>query len=253
MSKKILYLLIALLMIGALVLGACVPEEEPKAEETEVEEPGEESTFTPVAIQPTTTVAETGDDAILETPLIQDQVTTPGSPTLDQGLTEEPTADPKELEYISQEDGDAPFGNDCASASVLMIARYYGVAGDETIGDIQYEMIGCNCMVPFDTLSEYLRSTYGLDVEVVVTFAPIIPDLSENGYDTSGIMVVEDIPHDVPVIWSYSTHAHWVVRYEGWNYDPIFGKYLFSETKDIYRPELGLGLIVTQPMKQVSN
>lgn len=243
MSKNILYLLLVTLMIGALALGGCAPEEQPEAEEPNIEESEEELAFTPTAIQPTESSAETGDgDAILETPVILEQV-----------VTEEPTAEPRVLEYISQEDGDAPFGNDCASASVLMIARYYGVAGDETIGDIQYEMIGCNCMVPFDTLSEYLRSTYGLDVEVVVTFAPIIPNLSENGYDTSGITVVEDIPHDVPVIWSYSTHAHWVVRYEGWNYDPIFGKYLFSETKDIYRPELGLGLIVTQPKKQVSN
>lgn len=242
MSKKILYLLIALLMIGTLVLGACAPKEEPEAEEPKVEEPEEEMAFTPSAIQPSESIAEAGGDAILEPPQILDQV-----------VTEEPTAEPKaELEYISQEDGDAPFGNDCASAGVLMVARYYGVAGDETLGDIQYEMIGCNCMVPFDTLSEYLRSVYGLDVEVVVTFEPIIPNLQENGFDTSGITVVEDIPHDIPVMWSYSTTAHWVVRYEGWNYDPIFGKYLFSETKDIYRPELGLGLIVTQPEKQVS-
>jgi len=241
-SKKILYLLIALLMIGTLVLGACAPKEEPEAEEPKVEEPEEEMAFTPSAIQPSESIAETGGDAILEPP-----------PILDQVVTDEPTAEPKtELEYISQEDGDAPFGNDCASAGVLMVARYYGVAGDETLGDIQYEMIGCNCMVPFDTLSEYLRSVYGLDVEVVVTFEPIIPNLQENGFDTSGITVVDDIPHDIPVVWSYSTTAHWVVRYEGWNYDPIFGKYLFSETKDIYRPELGLGLIVTQPEKQVS-
>ena len=157
----------------------------------------------------------------------------------------EPTEEPRVIEYISQEDDGGPFSNDCASADVLMVARYYGVAGDETVGDIQYEMIGCNCFVPFDTLVDYLKNTYGLEVEVVVTFAPIIPNLSENGYDTSGITVVDDIPHDVPVIWAYNANAHWVVRYEGWNYDPIFGEYSFSETMDIYRPELGLGLIVT--------
>ena len=242
MSKKILYLLFTLLMIGALALGACSPKEEPVAEESKVEEREEEMAFTPIASQTSESIAETSSDAILETPSILDQV-----------VTEEPTTEPKaELEYISQEEGDAPFGNDCASAGVLMVARYYDVAGDETLGDIQYDMIGCNCMVPFDTLSEYLRSVYGLDVEVVVTFEPIIPNLQENGFDTSGITVVEDIPHDIPVMWSYSTTAHWVVRYEGWNYDPIFGKYLFSETKDIYRPELGLGLIVTQSEKQVS-
>jgi len=242
-SKKILYLLFALLMIGALALGACVPKEEPEAEEPKVEEREEEMAFTPITSQTSESIAETSSgDTILETP-----------PILDQVVTEEPTTEPKaELEYISQEEEDSPFGNDCASAGVLMVARYYGVAGDETIGDIQYDMIGCNCMVPFDTLSEYLRSVYGLDVEVVVTFEPIIPNLQENGFDTSGITVVEDIPHDIPVIWSYSTTAHWVVRYEGWNYDPIFGKYLFSETKDIYRPELGLGLIVTKSEKQVS-
>ena len=39
MSKKIFYILIALLMIGSLVLGACTPKEEPEVEEPEVEEP----------------------------------------------------------------------------------------------------------------------------------------------------------------------------------------------------------------------
>jgi hypothetical protein len=241
LSKKILFLLLALLLIGALALGGCAPEEEPKVEESEVE-----MAFTPTASQTSEYIAETGGGAILETPPILEPVVT-------EEPTEEPTAVPKaELEYISQEEEGASFGNDCASAGVLMVARYYGVAGDETVDDIQYDMIGCNCFVPFDVLSDYLRTTYGLDVEVVVTFEPIIPMLSENKYDTSGITVVDDIPHDVPVIWSYNSNAHWVVRFEGWNYDPIFGKYLFSETKDIYKPELGLGLIVTQPEKQVS-
>jgi len=159
----------------------------------------------------------------------------------------EPTEEPRVLEYISQEEGESPFSNDCAAADVLMVARYYDVAGEETVGDIQYDMIGCNCVVTFDVLRDYLRSTYGLDVEVVVTFEPIIPDLEENGFDVSGITVVEDIPHDVPVIWMYSVNAHWVVRYQGWNYDPIFGKYLFTETKNLHRPDLGIGLIVTKP------
>ena len=174
-------------------------------------------------------------------------VTNLSNPIVDQEVIVEQPADPERvLEYISQEEDGGPFSNDCASADVLMVARYYDVAGDETVGDIQHEMIGCNCFVPFDVVVDYLRNTYGLDVEIVVTYAPIIPDLSNHGYDTSGITVVDDIPHDVPVIWAYNANAHWVVRYEGWNYDPIFGKYLFSETKDIYRPELGLGLIVTR-------
>lgn len=174
-------------------------------------------------------------------------VVTLSSPFMDPGVVEGPPVEPlKELEYISQEEEGAPFGNDCASAGVLMIARYYEVAGDETIGEIHNEMIGCNCMVPFDILTEYIRSVYGLNVEVVVTYEPIIPMLDENGYDTTGITVVDDIPHDVPVLWSYVAHAHWVVRYDGWNYDPINGKILFDETKDIYRPDLGLGLIITQ-------
>ena len=159
----------------------------------------------------------------------------------------EPTEEPRVLEYISQEEGESPFSNDCAAADVLMVARYYDVAGEETVGDIQYDMIGCNCVVTFDVLRDYLRSTYGLDVEVVVTFEPIIPDLEENGFDVSGITVVEDIPHDVPVIWMYNANAHWVIRYQGWNYDPIFGKYLFTETKNLHRPDLGIGLIVTKP------
>ena len=175
-------------------------------------------------------------------------VVTLSSPILGQEVVVEPTVEPlRELEYISQEDGGSPFSNDCAAADVLMVARYYGVAGDETVGDIQYDMIGCNCVVTFEQLRDYLENTYGLDVEVVVTFEPIIWNLEENGFDTSGITVVDDIPHDIPVIWMYSTHWHWVLRFQGWNYDPIHGKVLFSETKDIYRPELGIGLIVTQP------
>ncbi|RLD02048.1 MAG: hypothetical protein DRI46_01460 [Chloroflexi bacterium] len=159
----------------------------------------------------------------------------------------EPTEEPRVLEYISQEEGESPFSNDCAAADVLMVARYYDVAGEETVGDIQYDMIGCNCVVTFDVLRDYLRSTYGLDVEVVVTLEPIIPKLEEAGFDVSGITVVEDIPHDVPVIWMYNANAHWVIRYQGWNYDPIFGKYLFTETKNLHRPDLGIGLIVTKP------
>jgi hypothetical protein len=169
------------------------------------------------------------------------------STVTDTGDVTKPTEEPRVIEYISQEDDGGPFSNDCASADVLMVARYYGVAGDETVGDIQFEMIGCNCFVTFDVLADYLREKYGLNVEIVTTFEPVIWDLDKHGYDTSGITVVEDIPHDVPVIWAYSSNAHWVVRYEGWNYDPIFGKYLFSETKDINLPENGLGLIVTKP------
>lgn len=179
-------------------------------------------------------------------------VTSLTTPVPDPGVGLVPTEEPRVLEYISQEDDGGPFSNDCASADVLMVAKYYDVAGDETVGDIQFEMIGCNCFVTFDILADYLRNTYGLEVEIVVTYPPIIPDLSNHGYDTSGITVVEDIPHDVPVIWAYNSNAHWVVRYQGWNYDPIFGKYLFSETKDIYRPELGLGLIVTKPENEGS-
>ena len=174
-------------------------------------------------------------------------IVTLSSPLMGQEVVIEPTEEPRVLEYISQEDGGSPFSNDCAAADVLMVARYYDVAGDETVGDIQYDMIGCNCVVTFEQLRDYLQNTYGLDVEVVVTFEPIIWNLDENGFDTSGITVVDDIPHDIPVIWMYSTHWHWVVRYQEYNYDTIHGKILFSETKDIYRPELGIGLIVTKP------
>ena len=109
------------------------------------------------------------------------------------------------------------------------------------------KMIGCNCVVNFEQLQNYLEDTYGLNVEVVVTYEPIIWGLDKAGFDTSSITVVDDIPHDIPVIWMYNIHWHWVVRYEGWNYDPIHGKYPFSETKDIYRPDQGIGLIVTKP------
>jgi hypothetical protein len=222
----------SLLAIGAFfipfLLGAC----------SGLTAPEQPATQTPVELATSTPLPPTAS----KTPL--PSATSTVTDTID---IIEPTEEPRVIEYISQEDDGGPFSNDCASADVLMVAKYYDVAGDETVGDIQYEMIGCNCFVTFDVLAEYLRNTYGLDVEIVVTFEPIIPNLEENGFDVSGITVVEDIPHDVPVIWAYNSNAHWVVRYQGWNYDPIFGKYLFSETKDIYRPELGLGLIVTKP------
>lgn len=55
MSKKIFYILIALLMIGALVLGACTTTEEPEVEEPEVEEPEVEE---PMAFEPMSFGAE---------------------------------------------------------------------------------------------------------------------------------------------------------------------------------------------------
>jgi hypothetical protein len=211
------------------LLGACSGLTAPEQPATQT--PVELATSTPLPPTATITILPSATSTITDTDAVL-----------------EPTAEPERvLEYISQEDEDSPFGNDCASAGVLMVAKYYDIAGDETIGEIQYEMIGCNCIVTFDMLRDYLRDKYDFEVEVVVTYEPIIPMLVEHGFDTDEIQVVDDIPHDIPVIWSYLSHAHWVVRYQGWNYDPIYGKYLFSETKDIYRPELGLGVIVTLP------
>jgi len=153
-----------------------------------------------------------------------------------------PTSQPT-LELISQY---GTYENACASASVLMVAQYYGVAGDETVEDIANEMAGGDYPVDFRLLATFIEDHYGLKTWIVTTYEPIIPMLENAGYDISDIAFVHGVPMETPVIWIYLTVPHWVVRYEGMNYDPSIGVFNFEETENIYRPESGLGIIVTK-------
>ena len=151
--------------------------------------------------------------------------------------------------FVSQvAEGSQVYSNDCGSAAVKMVAQYYGVAGPETVDDIHLDMAKGDYPVNYVQLVAYLEDVYGLRTEVVATYAPIIWALDDNGFDVSEIKMIDNIPAEVPVIWIYATtYNHWVVRFQGWNYDPFNGVYPFSDTtllRNIYRPDLGLGIIV---------
>ena len=138
------------------------------------------------------------------------------------------------------------YENACAGATVWMVTNYYGRGGEWTVEDIQNDIVGGDYPVNFLLLSNYLEEAYALDTEIVVTYEPIISMLEEAGLFVDHIKIVEDIPHDTPVIWIYLTVPHWVVRYDGLNFDPARGVYKFEDTEDIYKPELGLGIVVTK-------
>jgi len=155
--------------------------------------------------------------------------------------------DPATFPYVDQVGEDAQYKKDCGSAAILMIAKYYGVAGDETVDFVHMDMMHGDYPSTFVIVAEYLESRYGLETEIVTTFDQNLPALEELGFDISEIKLVKDIPHDKPVIWVYSFNAHWVVRYQGWSFDPRNGIFLFNETevlRGIRNPELGLGIIV---------
>ena len=166
-------------------------------------------------------------------------------PTL---IPEEPTfLTWEEFPYVDQVGDDATYINDCGSASILMVAKYYGVAGDETVDEIHFDMMKGDLLVAYPSIVSYLEDTYHLETKMVTTYDWVLIALEENGWDISEIELVDDIPHDRPVIWAYSTEAHWVVRYRGWNFDPYNGIFLFSTTevvREIDYPEWGLGIYI---------
>lgn len=174
------------------------------------------------------------------------ETTTP-VPTWTVVNTEIPTPEPTEVAFpfISQYKY-TDFVEGCGGASVLMVAKYYRVAGDENVEDVQKDMIGGDYPVDFRLLDNYLKERYNLDTQIIVTYEPIIQMLEDAGFDTSDISYVHGVPMEYPVIWIYLTVPHWVVRYHGLNYDPSIGVYEFSETENIYRPDEGLGIIVTK-------
>ena len=150
--------------------------------------------------------------------------------------------------YVSQITLDAQYVYDCGSAAVKMVAEYYGVAGPETVDELHKDMMGGDYPSNYLNISEYIESRYGLDAKVVTTYGAVKDMLEELGFDVSMIEVVESVPADVPVIWTYAVTPHWVVRYDGVNYDPWNGIFPFDETselRNLYRPDLGLGIIIS--------
>ena len=155
--------------------------------------------------------------------------------------------------YVSQTSPTASYGNDCHSASILMVAKYYGVAGDETVEEIQVDMVGIGAPAKYPVIVDYIEEKYGLDAKLITTYQPIKDMHLENGYEYADeIEVVDEIPHNTPVIWIYLMTPHWVVRFQEYNFDPYNGIFKFEETSsrmNMYRPELGLGIVVTKPNK----
>lgn len=151
--------------------------------------------------------------------------------------------------YVSQQGEDAPYVNDCGSAAILMVAKFYGDTGNETVKYIHDLMIGSDLPSNYIQVRDFIEDYYGLTTKVIATHPAIKEDLVEQGY-TNGddIEVIDpgDFPNDKPVIWIYSRVPHWIVRYRNWAYDPLLGIRRFEATENIYRPDYGLGIIVTK-------
>jgi len=159
---------------------------------------------------------------------------------------------PMEFPYMDQVGEDAPMIDDCGSAVVMMVAEYYGVGKDISVEKHHRDMAGGDYPVTFAVLRDYLESEYHLKVQVVTNNKYTIPALKERGYDVSEIEFIttddiEELQNRGPMIWVYAREAHWVVRYRGWNFDPLHGIWPFQATaaqRRIIDPELGLGIIV---------
>jgi hypothetical protein len=149
--------------------------------------------------------------------------------------------------YVTQQGIDAPYVNDCGSAAVLMVAKFYDVAGTETVLWTHNNIVGEDAPTNYVHLVEYLEEHYELSTDVIVTHAAIKEDLVEQGFAGAEEITVidpEDFPDHMPVIWIYSVTPHWIVRYNGWAYDSLLGIRRFEATENIYRPDFGLGIIV---------
>lgn len=149
--------------------------------------------------------------------------------------------------YVSQSGKDAPYVEDCGSAAVLMVAKFYDVAGDETVLWTHDNLIGGDYVTNYVHLATYLNEWYGLSTDIIATHPAVKEDLVEQKYPGAEDITVIDpseFPNDVPVVWIYSRVPHWIVRYKGWAYDPMLGIIRFEATEDIYRPDYGLGIIV---------
>ena len=126
--------------------------------------------------------------------------------------------------YVSQLGPDADlYVKDCGSAAIAMVTEYYGVAGDETVNDIHLDLIGEDKGMYWPPLAAYLEDEYNLETQAVVNYYII-----DNPRGIIEPEFVTEIPDDVPVIWLFATYPHWVVRYQGWSYDPWFGIYEFE-------------------------
>ena len=153
--------------------------------------------------------------------------------------------------YVDQLGDDAKYNDDCGSAAIQMVVKYHDIEIDETVDETHFDLVGGDYPVTFILVADYLETRFGLDTKIVVTYSGIKYALENAGFDVSEIEVIEmeDFPDDVPVIWVYSYSAHWVVRFQGWNFDPYNGIFRFDQTNEIRgikSPELGLGIIVTE-------
>jgi len=150
--------------------------------------------------------------------------------------------------YVTQLGIEAPYVDDCGSAAILMVAKFYGIETGETVKEIHDLMIGSDLPSNYVQIKDFVEEHYTLNTKVIVTHPAIKEDLVEGGYTNGDDITVIDpseFPNDVPVIWIYSRVPHWIVRYQNWAYDPLLGIRRFEATEDIYRPDYGLGIIVT--------
>ena len=149
--------------------------------------------------------------------------------------------------YVSQLGIFAPREEDCGPAAISMVTQFYGVDNNHTLRWIHDWMVGGDLPTNYVHIVDMLESYYGLNTEVITTYAPIKVNLSAQGFagaEDITVIDVDDFPNDVPVIWIYQQTPHWIVRYQGWAYDPQLGIRHFETTENIYRPDYGLGIIV---------
>lgn len=150
--------------------------------------------------------------------------------------------------YVSQLGPDAPYANDCGPAAISMVTKFYGIDNDHTVKWIHDWMADGDLLTNYMQIVDMLENYYHLNTEVIATHPAIKEDLIKKGYaDAENIVLIEpaDFPDHVPVIWIYSAENHWIVRYKGWAYDSLLGIRRFEATENIYRPDYGLGIVVT--------
>ena len=150
------------------------------------------------------------------------------------------------MPWVSQE-GDGAWDNkdDCASASLMMILEYYDINTFESVDDMHLELASGDYVIDYLTLQLFVERKLGLNASVFVTDQALKDGLEKVGYDVSDITVTTKFPNHLPVLWIYSQTPHWVVKFRGYNFDPARGMYPFENTVNIYKPERGLGIIVT--------
>ena len=98
--------------------------------------------------------------------------------------------------------------NDCGVASSMMVAKYYGAEMPyQSSGDWHYEYTQDKDWRLFPADIQALLAEVGIDSEI----------------DWNREYIDEAMNGEFPMIYLLEDEAHWVVIYDGWLLDPIWG------------------------------